>query len=140
MKTSIRRFVRREHGAPASLKKVLVRALLKPVQILAPFVVSFAAVSALVGAGVIPQIGVNLEPNRPTQTQDLEINTAETIALDLVEEHGCWTGEAPKDMEGKMPGHVVTQKGLGGQRVVGKALDQIFNGTDHGLTVYGFCR
>ena len=29
---------------------------------------------------------------------------------------------------------------LGGERMVGKALDQLFGDVDHGLTVVGFCR
>lgn len=57
----------------------------------------------------------------------------------------CWTGAAPADMEGKMPGHVIYQKNasgalVGGSVMVGKALEQTFSGIDHGLTVYAFCR
>lgn len=62
----------------------------------------------------------------------------------LVAEHDCWTGEAPADMQGVVPGHVVvTVDGstrLGGERMVGKALEQLFEGADHGLIVAGFCR
>lgn len=66
-------------------------------------------------------------------------------AADLVERHGCWTGEAPADMEGKFPGHVVVSApGHGpqyrGQAMVEKALGQLFDGEAHGLTVYAFCR
>ena len=56
----------------------------------------------------------------------------------------CWDGEAPADMAGQIPGHVfVTVDGetrKGGSRMVGKALAQVFDGADHGLTVHGFCR
>lgn len=55
----------------------------------------------------------------------------------LLEAHDCWTGEGP---EGVIPGHVVTQHGYQGPAAVGRALEQIFDGADHGLTVYGFCR
>lgn len=63
---------------------------------------------------------------------------------ELVDEHDCWSGEAPADMRGVLPGHVVVTVGLvsrvGGDRLVGQALEQIFDGVDHGLTVHGFCR
>lgn len=65
-------------------------------------------------------------------------------ASDLVAEHGCWTGEAPADMQGVFPGHVVVSVNgsprIGGERLVGKALEQVFDGVDHGLLVHGFCR
>lgn len=61
----------------------------------------------------------------------------------LVAKHDCWTGEAPAVMQGVVPGHVVvTVDGttrLGGERMVGKALAQIFEGADHGLRIAGFC-
>lgn len=61
----------------------------------------------------------------------------------------CWQGAAPADMEGKMPGHVIVrfkEDGPGGkvvvrgERIVGKALDQIFNHNDWHLDVIAFCR
>lgn len=62
----------------------------------------------------------------------------------LVAAHDCWTGEAPADMAGVLPGHVVVTMNdhtrLGGSVLVGKALKQIFEGVDHGLAVHGFCR
>lgn len=62
----------------------------------------------------------------------------------LMAEHGCWTGEAPADMQGVVPGHVVVSVDgsprVGGERLVGKALAQIFDDVDHGLLVHGFCR
>ncbi len=54
----------------------------------------------------------------------------------LLDEHDCWTDNAP---EGVIPGHVVTNNGYRGAAEVGRALEQLFEGTDHGLTVYGFC-
>lgn len=63
----------------------------------------------------------------------------------LVAENGCWVGSPPIDQVGKVPGHVVvvTEAGearYGGRRLVHRALQQTFDGVDHGLTVYGFCR
>lgn len=62
----------------------------------------------------------------------------------LIEAHDCWTGTPPADMTGVIPGHVVvTINGAhryAGERMVGKALDQTFGNTNHGLTVVAFCR
>ena len=63
----------------------------------------------------------------------------------LLDEHGCWRDQAPADMRGKLPGHVVvsTRSGrtvYGGARLVGKALEQQFGHKPSGLTVWGFCR
>lgn len=64
----------------------------------------------------------------------------------VIAAHDCWTGPAPTDMAGKIPGHVVVElpggdgAAYGGARLVGQALDQVFNHEAHGLTVYAFCR
>lgn len=71
----------------------------------------------------------------------------------LIEKHDCWTGAAPSDMEGVLPGHVVvTFPGAvaptyGGDKAVGIALEQLAHdevipgdGEDHGVTVHAFCR
>lgn len=67
--------------------------------------------------------------------------TAEGSPAVLVDENDCWVGEAPEGVE---PGHVVvTVDGAAryaGERMVGKALGQVFGGEDHGLTIHGFCR
>lgn len=64
-----------------------------------------------------------------------------TKAERLVERHGCWTGQAPADMAGKVPGHVVLAKGgYQGPETVRLALEQTFQNADHGLTVVAFCR
>jgi hypothetical protein len=58
--------------------------------------------------------------------------------------HDCWSGDAPADMQGILPGHVVVtidgRPRYAGERMVGKALEQVFEGADHGLTVHAFCR
>lgn len=82
----------------------------------------------------------------PTDMQfiDTPKAVAPSLVAQLAERHGCWSGEAPADMQGVLPGHVlVTSDGetrVGGSRLVGKALEQVFDGADHGLTVHGFCR
>lgn len=78
----------------------------------------------------------------PAEIAPSTVKTPATTAL--LERHDCWTDEAPADMGGQIPGHVVItvdgQPRLGGDRLVGKALDQLFGDTNHGLTVVGFCR
>lgn len=65
----------------------------------------------------------------------------------LMEKHDCWQDEAPPDMEGELPGHVVlTYPGAvaptyGGARAVGVALEHLFGEEKRpGLVVHGFCR
>lgn len=62
----------------------------------------------------------------------------------LAAAHGCWSGDAPADMAGRMPGHAVVtvreEPRYAGPRMVRRALEQIFEGVDHGLTVHAFCR
>jgi hypothetical protein len=64
----------------------------------------------------------------------------------LVLQHGCWTGNPPLDMVGKIPGHVVIRFGdddakLGGERAVGIALEHIFQEPNPRVSeVYAFCR
>jgi hypothetical protein len=84
--------------------------------------------------------------------RDLGYPAPPTIASDsaprhtsLLDQHHCWTHQAPSDMQGKVPGHVVvtTRKGrtrYGGAHLVGLALDQQFAHKHAGLTVWGFCR
>lgn len=64
---------------------------------------------------------------------------------EIAERHNCWTDAPPADMVGEIPGHVlISEPGglavVGGRRLVHQALDQVFNGTDHGLTIHAFCR
>lgn len=77
-------------------------------------------------------------------SSQVERPVAEGSPQALLEAHGCWTGEAPADMQGVIPGHVVVSIGANpeyrGAAMVGQAFDQIFDGIDHGITVHGFCR
>ena len=82
---------------------------------------------------------VRFEPPSRTTTP------AEARSQQLIEAHGCWRQQAPADMRGKLPGHVVvtTRVGrtvYGGRRLVGHALDQQFAHQPAGLTVWAFCR
>lgn len=85
-------------------------------------------------------------PERATDEQVMEIRPSHPGSpAALIEQHNCWTGEAPADMAGKAPGHVVVSPEAkapryAGAGLVAKALAQTFNGVDHGLTVHGFCR
>ncbi len=63
----------------------------------------------------------------------------------LIAAHDCWTNDAPADMVGVLPGHVVVTlpNGVpvyGSERMVGRALDQVFGDAEHGLTVAGWCK
>lgn len=78
-------------------------------------------------------------PERP------DLLPSPTAVESLLEEHGCWSGEAPADMAGKFPGHVVVTINGGdpvyaGGPMVGRALDHVFKGKHPNLTVNGFCR
>lgn len=114
-----------------ALRRSLVCCLL----LAAPVVGFYSATDAIFGVGDMamppPAIGAAGE--------------APSAAGLLVEEHGCWTGAPPAEMVGVLPGHVVVSEPnegarYAGERMVGLALDQIFGGADHGLTVHGFCR
>lgn len=75
---------------------------------------------------------------RPTDS------AATTRAERLVERHDCWSGPAPADMAGQVPGHVVATTAEGrtvySAHLVASALDQTFAGPDTGLLVHAFCR
>ncbi|TQL69625.1 hypothetical protein FB381_3537 [Nocardioides albertanoniae] len=62
----------------------------------------------------------------------------------LIQQHDCWSAEAPRDMSGRLPGHAIVASGATpryvGSDLTGKALDQVFAGDDHDLVVYAFCR
>lgn len=120
-----------------TLKQTLVAAVLKAVVVTVGFGGTFAGMSAIT-AGQMNMVA----PEH--QAPSVQKPTAEGSPAFFLKKHDCWTGEAPKDMEGKMPGHVVvtvkTEARYAGSAMVGKALEQIFEGADHGLTVHGFCR
>ena len=96
-------------------------------------VASFMGVRAVIGDAIATS---------PAEVPLSSVHTPE--AINLLAKHDCWTTEAPADMRGVLPGHVVVMVDgdarIGGERLVGKALDQTFGDVDHGLTVVGFCR
>lgn len=66
-------------------------------------------------------------------------------AMGIAAANDCWVGDAPADMQGVVPGHVVVKVGagewkLGGERMVGLALEQLFDGASHNLEIHAFCR
>ena len=71
---------------------------------------------------------------------------AQQEAARLIGTHRCWTGAAPADMRGKIPGHaVVTRSGAahpvyGGGGVVSAALEHVFGHQHPQLRVHAFCR
>lgn len=92
----------------------------------------------LVGAGIM-----TLRPTpSPVVLPTTPVESGPTAA-DLLDRYACWSGEGPT---GVIPGHVVaTLPGdddptYAGHRVAGRALAQLFEGADHGLTIHGFCR
>lgn len=120
-----------------SLRATLGRAAVKAVVITAALGGSYATADALNGSNVV--LGEGAEP--PALIQPADPTQA------LVKRHDCWTGEAPADMAGVIPGHVVirydgdTTATYRGSRAVGDALAFLFDGADNGVAaVAGFCR
>lgn len=121
-----------------SLRTHLVRRLRVNLTCAVLLLAAFAVTRALVG-------DVYLAYAAPAhQVVDVGQGDDWTEAASLISRNDCWTGEAPADMQGVLPGRVVaTVDGdarVGGDRMVGKALEQIFDGVDHGLRVHAFCR
>lgn len=90
----------------------------------------------LIGGGV----GYLIADREPPMTPRYEFpdRTAQ-----LLDQHDCWTGEAPADVE--IPGGVVlTLPGKSepqfSRRLVGPALEQIFGDGTTEYRIHGFCR
>lgn len=118
-----------------TVRRTLTRLVVMSVVAFALGVVSYNVTPHLIAAPVAPPPVTATAPERPAGG-----------AAALVAAHDCWTGAAPADMEGVLPGHVVVTVAGGagpeyrGERMVGLALDQIFHGAPHGLVVHAFCR
>jgi hypothetical protein len=112
---------------PRSFRRTLLQASLAPLGFLLG-----GAATVYVAAGAPGLSGGTATPQ------------ASSPVVEMVHSHDCWSGPAPKDMEGKIPGHVVVTTADGrlrySSRLVGPALEQIFNGVEHHLTVHAFCR
>lgn len=121
----------RHRQGPQTLGQYLRRGLVRAVAAGIPLLAAGAVAASVPNAEAVP---FDVQP--PTTPAA----PAPGSPAALVEAHDCWTGDAPADMVGKMPGHVVTDNGYRGAAEVERALDQVFAGADHGLTVYGFCR
>jgi len=119
--------------SPRTLAQYALRALL-------PKLVLLAAAFALVAPGYLAP---NWEVGTDAEVMETRPHVADSPAA-LVAGHDCWSGEAPADMVGTVPGHVVVTVGgetrKAGAAMVGKALGQMFDGERHGLVVHGFCR
>lgn len=121
---------------PPSLRRNLRRAVLAPVFILA------AGAAGYAGSSLLPMTGVVVEQEAPAPATPAEPSRAEV----LVEKHDCWTGAAPADMEGVIPGHVVMTLKNGktvyrGSLGVEAALQHVFDEPLPGiLEVHAFCR
>jgi hypothetical protein len=98
------------------------------------FTAGLLALSSMVDPGDSPQ-GTSAPPAAPGS------------APWLIDRHDCWTGPAPDDMVGAIPGHAVVtwpgdqQPTYGGRRAVSAALETVFG--EHqtpGLVVHAFCR
>ncbi len=86
---------------------------------------------------------------RTPSSAEVAAAEASGAARVLVEGHGCWTDQAPSDMERQVPGHVVVIRGAdtvdaeavyGGVRLTGVALDAAFGRGAADFTIVGFCR
>jgi hypothetical protein len=121
---------------PLSLRRTLLRAVLTPVFILAAGAAGYAAVSHL------PATMVMAPPPAPAPAAPAEPSRAEV----LIAKHDCWTGAAPADMEGVVPGHVVMTLKNGktvyhGSLGVEAALQHVFDAPLPGIkAVHAFCR
>ena len=107
------------------MKKFLVRVLVMPCGVVA---------GAALGTWLWPaQVSLTREDPPPPAPSRVE---------QLVDRYDCWTSDATNP---PFPGHVVVtlpdgRVVYGGARRTGQALDQLFGGADHNLTVHAFCR
>lgn len=103
-------------------------------QVLVFMTVAYAALS---GAFDSPGPDGDVMDNRPHATGS---------PAEMVERYDCWKDEAPADMAGTIPGHVIIRfNGVGdvvhgGPKAVSKAFAQIFDGADTQHEIFGFCR
>jgi len=85
-------------------------------------------------------------PGRATDAQvEVSRPAAPGSPRALIEQHDCWTGTAPIDMAGRIPGHAVVTIGTGapayvGTNGVGPALEHVFEKRHPDITVHAFCR
>ena len=115
-----------------TLTALLTKAVLKTSLLLA--VAALWLGSEQIGTGV--HTDARVEVARPAATGS---------PRELIERHDCWTGAAPIDMVGKIPGHAVVSFGTGqaayvGTNGVGMALEHVFEAQHPDIAVHAFCR
>jgi hypothetical protein len=106
-------------------------------------------VQSLLGAvtvGLVATVIVFVAQRGPPRQEPAVLSAqwkADTRLTRLIARRDCWTGEAPADMVGQEPGHVlVTHRGRVrySARLVDEALEQVFANRDHDIDVRAFCR
>ena len=106
-----------------------------------------AALAAVLTLALFGVMSGDLERGERTSEATSTAN-AVLVAEELIEEHDCWSGQAPAARQGSVPGHVIAAVRPGrvpvySAQLVGPALDQVFGGgsAEHPeLVVHAFCR
>lgn len=108
----------------------------------AAYVGGLAATGSTHGVGDMDMVA----PEQGAVAIDQEIADQRRAAR-LVERHDCWTGDAPADAAGEIPGGVVLAeigkrpRFYSNDAIVGGALDHLFVESDPTIVaVFGFCR
>ena len=98
------------------------------------------------GAFVVSLIGASAQISAAPADRPIAPPTP-SRAERLIEAHDCWTGAAPADQSGQVPGHVVVSRpgraAVWSARLVAPALEQTFARGVTGprdLVVHAFCR
>ncbi len=123
---------------PRSRRGRVVRVLERRVREVAIAVVAGVVTFAVAMVWVVPHFD---SPDAPSP-DDL----AAQRVRELVNRYDCWVSEAPEEMAGRVPGHVVLTRDaaslpeyLGGVWVA-VALEHVFDGTHPQVRVHAFCR
>lgn len=136
-------------GTPGrqSLTRALARAVGRAVVWTACLAVGFLAVLALAAEGAVTA-ALNTVPGisaGPSAGPSAARHAVQADTGRLVASGQCWTGPQPRDVT--YPGSVLVVKDVHGEpravrkaHLVDPALDQIFKGRNHHLTVLAFCR
>ena len=113
-----------------TFRRTIASAIVRAILIVAGLVAGYATVAHLMPIDAVSP-----------EHRDVPAAQVTAKAERLIEAHDCWTQDGPA---GVIPGHVVvSHQGrtvYGGARLAGMALEQLFDGADHGLVVHGFCR
>ncbi|GAA4681878.1 hypothetical protein [Nocardioides nanhaiensis] len=122
------------------LLRLLARLVARRALAVAGFALGLLVVS-LVGASA--QVETAPAPAPLVVPQDAPLSPAAVRVERLLARHDCWTGAAPADRTGQVPGGVVVTAPGGAPhlsaRWVGPALEQVLGERDHRLVVHAFC-